>query len=495
MRLATVIFQLCTAPLAQLPRDWNFPLVRSLSAAILCAAVFCIGQQAGEADSPAATDGAVVKNQGFLPFADAPINYRSNNLNDPVAKLQRRLERGEIKLQYDSQHGYLKSVLDALHIPVSSQALVFSKTSFQFPDIAPDKPRALYYDDDVYVGQVHNGKFLEFVSFDPVQGAIFYVLDEHRDLHPKFERAEVDCIQCHVAGSTRGVPGVLLRSVFTKPDGSPDAGAKSFITGQESPLSQRWGGWYVTAKAGGQGAMANVTISDPQHPEQLERAAGANVADLGGRFDTAAYLTPSSDIVALMVLAHQTQMHDLITLTNYQTRLAAFADEKRNQAQGLASATLSDVARKQFEGPAEQLVRYLLFTNEAPLETSIEGTSDFAKQFAARGPRDSEGRSLRDFDLHTRIFKYPCSYLIYSEAFDAIPEPAKEYIYRRLFDVLSSREPSPEFASLSSQDRRAILEILVATKPGLPDEWKQFVRNANQGTTGRIPAGTANLQP
>jgi hypothetical protein len=475
-------------------QGFRFRLALLLSVTVGVALV-CIANEAAKGDSTSPGARAFEKNEGYLPFASAPINYRSNEVNDPVAKLEKRLERGEIKLRYDSRHGYLKAVLDALHIPVSSQALVFSKTSFQFPVIAPATPRALYYNDDVYVGQLHNGRFLEFVSFDPVQGAIFYVMDEHKDEHPRLERAEVDCIQCHVAGSTRGIPGVMLRSVFTKPDGSPDAAAKSYVTGQESPFSQRWGGWYVTAKSGSQGTMANVTISDPQNPEQLDRAAGANLSSLAGRFDTAAYLTGSSDIVALMVLAHQTQMHNLITLTNYQTRLALFADENRNQAAGLPAGTISDTARKQFEGAAEQLVRYLLFTNETPLEGPIAGTSKFAEEFTARGPRDSQGRSLRDFDLRTRIFKYPCSYLIYSEAFDAIPGPAKEYVYRRMFEVLSGREQGPEFASLSSQERRAILEILVATKPGLPDEWKQFVGNANQGTSGRAPVATANLQP
>jgi hypothetical protein len=454
---------------------------------LACVVPLAFGAESAKGDSSAPAARVVVKNQGYLPFADAPINYRSSDLNDPVAKLEKRLERGEFKLRYESRHGYLKSVLDALHVPVSSQALVFSRTSFQFPQITPETPRALYYNDDVYVGQVHDGKFLEFASFDPMQGAIFYVMDEHRDKHPRFERSEVDCIQCHVAGSTKGIPGVMLRSVFTKPDGSPDAAAKSFVTGQESPLSQRWGGWYVTAKSGSQGAMANVTASDHEHPEQLDRAAGANLTNLTGRFDRTAYLTGSSDIVALMVLAHQTQMHNWITLTNYQTRIALA---------GLAtSGTLSDAARKQFEGPAEQMVRYLLFTNEVPLASPIAGSSNFAKEFAARGPRDSKGRSLRDFDLQKRIFKYPCSYLIYSETFDAIPAPAKDYIYRRLFEILSGREQAPEFASLSSLDRRAILEILVATKPGLPEEWGQFVRNANQGTSSRTPAGAVNLQP
>jgi hypothetical protein len=176
------------------------------------------------------------------------------------------------------------------------------------------------------------------------------------------------------------------------------------------------------------------------------------------------------------VLAHQTQMHNLITQTNYQTRLALYADEtKRKSGKLPADGSISDAARQQFQKPAEQLVRYLLFANEAPLEHPVSGTSGFAEEFAARGPRDSKGRSLRDFDLNTRIFKYPCSYLIYSEHFDNLPAPAKDYVYRRMFEILTGQEQGSEFSSLSPKDRRAILEILVATKPGIPDEWKRFV--------------------
>jgi hypothetical protein len=137
-----------------------------LSACVLCIAAFARIE-------PPSTARVVVKNQGFLPFADPPINYRSQDLADPIAKLQKRLDSGETVLHYEQQYGYLKSVLRALRVPVSSQALVFSKTSFQFPEITPVTPRALYYNDDVYVGRVHSGKFLEFVSFDPMQGAIF----------------------------------------------------------------------------------------------------------------------------------------------------------------------------------------------------------------------------------------------------------------------------------------------------------------------------------
>jgi hypothetical protein len=343
--------------------------------------------------------------------------------------------------------------LDALGIPISSQTLVFSKTSFQYPKISPAEPRALYFNDDVYVGQVHDGHAIEFVSFDAMQGAIFYVLDEHRVERPVFERSELDCVQCHVAASTKGVPGVMLRSVVTGPSGTQAGGTPSYITGQDSPMKNRWGGWYVTGVIASTAHMGNV-ITAPGGPERVET-----------RLDTSAYLTDTSDVVAHLVLAHQTQMHNLITQTNYQTRLATHKEHGQ----------LSEAGKLQFERPAEQLVRYLLFANEARLEVPLEGHSKYSEEFAARGPRDNRGRSLRDFDLRTRIFKYPCSYLIYSEAFDAIPEPAKTYVYRRLFEVLTGREQGPEFASLSAEDRRAVLEILVATKPGLPEQWKQSV--------------------
>ena len=216
------------------------------------------------------------------------------------------------------------------------------------------------------------------------------------------------------------------------------------------------------------------TSSPPtaQHPERLDTKAGANLVRLADRFPAAPYLTPHSDIVAQLVLAHQTQMHNLITLTNFQTRLALHAEAGKNGASVRHAAAISESARRQIEAPAEELVRYLLFAAEAPLDDAIAGTSGFSKEFAARGPRDVQGRSLRDFDLQRRLFKYPCSYLIYSEAFDALPGPARDYVYHRLLEVLRGRDQDPAFALLSAPDRQAILEILLATKRGLPDEWK-----------------------
>jgi hypothetical protein len=386
-----------------------------------------------------------VRNQGFVPFSDAPIYYRGD-VDDPIARLQKQLDRGETTLAYEPGHGYLRAVLDRLKVPLSSQTLVFSKTSFQYRKITPQAPRALYFNDDVYVGQVHDGKVLEFISFDANQGAIFYILDEKTADHPQFQRAELDCTTCHVAATTRNVPGVLVRSISTTATGTQAPQTPSFITGHESPLSQRWGGWYVTGTAGAQAHMGATDLSP---------------------IDTSTYLAPTSDIVAHLVLAHQTQMHNLITLTNYETRLAQFEGD----------------SAERYEKAAEELVRYLLFADEAPLTDAVKGASEFAHEFASRGPSDGKGRSLRQFDLKTRLFTYPCSYLIYSEDFDALPATAKAYVYRRLLEVLTGRDQSGEFARLTKEDRRAVLEILLATKTGLPDEWNAYRTKTKGGRT------------
>jgi hypothetical protein len=318
---------------------------------------------------------------------------------------------------------------------------------------------------------------------------------------PVFQRAELDCTQCHIAAGTRGIPGVLLRSVYATPDGTLLPGAPSYITDQDSPLTERWGGWYVSGKAGEPAlTMANASVPQlppPGAPVATDPNARKLLAFDSPPFKASDYLFPGSDAVALLVLAHQTQMHNLITLTNYKTRIALYnlgkqpADTQASAPAATASeGSLPDTTRRQFERPAEQLLRYLLFVNEAPLAglgaRQALTDSPFAKEFTARGLRDSQGRSLRDFDFAQRIFRYPCSYLIYSDAFDAIPEPAKDYVYHRLLQILTGQDQSEDFSCLSAQDRRAVLEILLETKPGLPAEWQDYAHtnhlHSYQGT-------------
>jgi hypothetical protein len=218
--------------------------------------------------------------------------------------------------------------------------------------------------------------------------------------------------------------------------------------------------------------MANAVVKQTEPDSSAE----AKLSPIGIEFDKAQYLSANSDVAAHLVLAHQTQAHNLITLTNYRTRIALFNYAKQKHEEG---AELPEDLRLQYERPAEQLLRYLLFANEASLDglgLEANATSEFARDFASRGPRDKKGRSLRDFDLKTHVFRYPCSYLIYTESFDSIPEPAKSYLYHRLFQVLSGEDQSADFASISPAARRAALEILLSTKPGLPDEWQSFAR-------------------
>ncbi len=408
---------------------------------------------------------------GQLEFESEPINYDTAPVNDPVHQLQGRIERGEVALRYDQSHGYLESVLELLDVPVSSQMLVFSKTSFQLRKITPRRPRAVYFNDDVYVGWVQGGDVVEISSADPQQGAIFYTLKQEPSDAPKFVRDRGQCISCHASSRTLGVPGHLVRSVYSDRGGQPLFGAGTFTTDHRSPFKERWGGWYVTGSHGKHRHMGNVFAADRDQPEQLDIEAGANVKDLSELVNVSPYLGPDSDIVALMVLEHQTRMHNLITRANFETRSALHYDRIMNEAMGRPLDHRSDSARRRIQSAAHKLVDYMLFCEEFPLEDAVRGTSAFEAEFMARGPKDQKGRSLRDLDLVTRLMQYPCSYLIYSAPFDQLPESVKEQVYQRLHEVLSGIEANAEYAHLSAADKQAILEILADTKDDLPEYW------------------------
>jgi hypothetical protein len=418
--------------------------------------------------------GALLGISGFARAEDdlyeqEPIRYSASPVNDPVARLQKRIDGGQVKLRFDDAHGYLSSVLAELKAPVSSQTLVFSKTSFQRGRISPKKPRALYFNDDTYVGWVNGGNTLEVVATDPKQGAIFYTLDQRRTDRPKFVRQTDSCLQCHGGTMTRDTPGLLVRSVFPDAGGDPILPAGTFLVSHETPFKERWGGWYVTGKHGQQFHMGNqVAEEDVATAGKVDLSAGSNVTDLSGRFDTSDYLSPHSDIVALMVLEHQAEMHNRITRANYGTRLAIRDSDEMNKALGEKPGHRSESTLRRIKSVCEPLVEYMLFANEAKLTGKVEGTSAFANEYAARGPRDASGRSLRHFDLEKRLFKYPCSPVIYSEAFDAMPAEAKDYVRGRLLEILAGKDTSKPFEHLSAKDRKAILEILKATKPTFP---------------------------
>ncbi len=405
-------------------------------------------------------------------YENEPINYLTAPVTDPVAQLQRAIDAGQAQLTYDDRHGYLESALKSLNSSPASQVLVFSKTSFQRQRISPKTPRSLYFNDDVYIGWVQGGEVLEGASVDRDLGTIFYTLEQEPKDKPKFVRDRGDCLSCHASSNTRNVPGLLVRSVYSSPSGLPHFGAGTFRTNHSSPLKERWGGWYVTGTHGTQRHLGNVVSQDSEHPDQLDLEAGANLTDLTSRCDVSPYLRGHSDIVALMVLEHQVDLHDLITTANYEARLALRDAAVLNKMLNQPADTISPSIHRRLESAGDKVLKYMLFVDEAPLTDRIRGTSGFAEEFAARGPCDQQGRSLRQFDLQQRLFKYPCSYLIYSASFDALPPQVKQHIYRRLQEILTGQDTSQDFAQLSAADRQAILEILRATKPDLAGYWK-----------------------
>ena len=380
------------------------------------------------------------------------IAYSTAPVHDAVSELSRKIQSGEVKLEYEPVRGYLKSLLKALDVPVESQMLVFSKTSFQAPRITPTNPRAIYFNDHVSVGWVRTGEVLELLVQDPTQGSMFYTLDNSPESTFEFKRNNVACILCHTSDATENVPGPFIGSVYPEKDGTTAYGPAT-TTDHRSPFETRWGGWYVLGSHQGDRHLGNAVALDRTDLASMVTPESVHLPRLEGRFDLNGYLTPYSDIVALLVLEHQAHMTNLITRIGWEARVGA-------------------AVGRPLEQTAAELVDYMLFVDEADLPGPVSGPSGFEKVFAATGPRDSRGRSLRDLDLRTRMMKYPRSYMIYSDAFNALPDPAKDAIYVRLWEVLSGQDRSKRYQILTRADRQAIVDILRDTKQDLPEYFR-----------------------
>ncbi|MGA2715134.1 MAG: hypothetical protein ABSG41_18700 [Bryobacteraceae bacterium] len=396
----------------------------------------------------------------MLPLDHPAIRYADTPAEDPVARLNQQLTGGKTTLEFRSDSlGYLPGVLEKLGVNPDSQMLVFSKTSFQASRISPRNPRALFFADDVMVGSVRGGDVLEFAALDPRQGYVFYTLDIQQSDKPRFIRHD-SCLQCHQGPASLGVPGIMVGSVFVDATGMPASRMGNPVTDDRTSIQDRWGGWYVTGTHGGMNHRGNAVALDQAHPDVLETRGTQNVTSLATKFTPAGYLSQMSDIVALMTLEHQTRMTNLMIRAGWDARIG------------------DPAALARIDSDVEALVDYMLFVNEAGLYDQVEGVSTFSKTFAQRGPRDKQGRSLRDFDLQKRMFRYPLSYMIYSAAFDAMPDMIRERVYQRLYDVLTGKDRSAKFSRLSDSDRGNILEILRDTKPNLPASWqKPIARN------------------
>ena len=403
----------------------------------------------------------VVRAQPYPPdlALDHPaIRYWERAPDNAVSRLDAGLIDGTSTLAFaDGGLGYLSSLLAQLDVGIDSQVMVFSKTSLQAEIVSPRQPRAIYFNDDVAVGFVPDADLIEVAAVDAGVGVAFYGLPAERSDRARFSRST--CLRCHHGPATMGVPGLYVGSVYPNPSGRANIHLGTVVTDHRTAFDERWGGWYVTGTHGALRHRGNAVARDPSAPDRLVTEGTQNVTSLTGTLDTSRYLSPVSDIVALMTLEHQTQMVNLMTRLTWQARIS-FAEGSGDVVDGAVGALV------------EHLLAYMLFVDEAPLPDPVTGVSTFTATFPERGPHDGLRRSLRDFDLRTRLFRYPLSYMIYSRAFDGLPDHVRVRLYERLHAVLTGTERSDAFAHLSTDDRRAILEIVRETKPDLPEYWR-----------------------
>lgn len=404
-------------------------------------------------------------------FEGPPINYRTAAPDNPAARMDAALRAGTLALAHDPAHGFLPAVLQALEVPLDSQVLVYSKTSLQQRQITPSTPRAIYFNDDVYVGSVLGGDLLEISAADPGLGAVFYSLSQQPDDPRALIRQADNCLQCHGSTLTGGYPGHVMRSVFTDAQGYPILSAGSFLTTQNSPFKDRWGGWYVTGTHGAARHMGNGLAEPGEFDAVLDREAGANLTALPGRVEAGRYLTPHSDLVALLVLAHQVQVHNLITELAFETRYALADQKVIDEILDEPRTGLSDSTQRRIASVGNRLVDALLLIDEPPLPAPVAGTSGFAARFGTQGPRDPAGRSLRELDLQTRLFKHPLSYLVYSAQFRGLPQEALDYVYQRLWKAFHDELKEPKYAARAGETGAALRDILRVTQPDLPAYW------------------------
>lgn len=385
------------------------------------------------------------------------IAYPTRPTRDAVTRLNEELRRGTTRLTFDSTNGYLRGVLAAAHIPVESQLLVFSQTSAQGEQVSMASPRAIFFADDIAVGWVRGTGLLEVAAVDPEQGPVFYTLEQKPVDTPQFKR-DNSCLLCHDIWETHAVPGLQVLSTFPMAD--EHAYASGGLTDHRTPFPDRWGGWFVTGRSVPAFHLGNQPVVRP-----ASRTPAPALTSVDGRFDLSGYPAHTSDVVALMVLEHQSAVTNLMTWLGWESRVAAMAPPREAPA-----------AANRVSAPARELADAILFMDEAPFSRPVAGNSGFAERFSPSGAKDRKGRSLREFDLQHRLFKYRCSYMIDSAQFNALPDDARRAVYTRLWQILSGAETAAEYRGLTREDRQAVVEILRDTRKDLPAEFGELTR-------------------
>jgi hypothetical protein len=396
-------------------------------------------------------------------YEQEPFNYSDTAPRDGVSLLEKQISSGELKLG-STDREVVEGLLRRLQIPVESQLLVFSRTSFQREQIRAEHPRALYFNDNCYVGWVPGG-LVEITALDPVLGPMFYTFAPaaaQTNAARCFIR-ETDCLRCHGGTFIRGIPGLLARSTFPDDQSDPITRFGSEVVDLRTPFTNRWGGWYVTGFD-----SENLHRGNRLFSGQSNKSETAKVMPLTDRFDVKAYLAEgSSDVVALLVFEQQLTIQNALTRASLDCRRMLDYQEKLQVAfkTPVTEEPEYESVKSVFEHTAQDVVDDLLFKDEAALPPGIRGSTAFQKAFLANARKTSDGNSLKDLQLNGHLFRNRCSYLIYSESFRGLPAPLKRRIYARLARALRAGEPDPRYAYLDSAERGRILSIIRETAP------------------------------
>ncbi|MEQ1748746.1 MAG: hypothetical protein ABL974_04955 [Prosthecobacter sp.] len=399
-------------------------------------------------------------------YEQAPIRYSDTQPKDAAYALEKLMNTGQVKLDRSNAWTVLKGLLKQFHIPIESQVMVFSKTSKQNDRISPQTPRVIYFGDDTYVGYSVGGS-IEISSIDSLLGPIFYLLDpEVEDSQPLRFQRDQSCLSCHGGPFTPEIPGVLVRSVFPSAEGHPIMSQGSTVVDTTTSFSDRWGGWYVTGKHGTLLHRGNVIATEnPDNTCDMPFEKGANITDLSDLFDTTPYPRKQSDIVALMVLEHQTFVQNVLTKANHTAMRAMHMQTSLQKELGeIVQKEPTGTARRIIDHCADDVVEALFFKDEAALpEGGIEGDVAFPIAFSKLAPHTSDGRSLKDLQLLTRLFKYRCSYMVHSLTFRSLTPHLKQTVLARMKDVLAGADRSGVFDYLGVRERENISRILDET--------------------------------
>lgn len=382
--------------------------------------------------------------QRFIDYESAPIYYAKAKPENKIEEFQIQLKANKSRLVHEPKFGFLKSLLRELGISEASQVLVFSKSSLQSHFVGPKTPRAIYFNDSTFVGYVNNPSgMIEMAVADNNRGISFYTLDQSENLKPEIQLQNNQCLTCHGGPRSLGVPGLMVRSVFTDNEGRLLFSAGGNHTDHSTPLENRWGGWYVTGHSGNQKHLGNFFLKDKKRPLHPDNTKGVNLNMLDSFLDTDDYLQPGSDIVSLMVMEHQIDVLNCITRVIYEYKIGTVS----NECAGLNTAV-------------EDLVKKLLFCLEAPLTNPIKGGEAFKKYFENSSEEGTLGKTLRQLNLKNRIFKHSLSYMITSDAFGNLPPEARKKVLKRIMQIVQSDQKLQGFEHLQAADKNSIQELL-----------------------------------